>query len=284
MSDKRNEMHEMDEMHEPNGLKEANETTLPVRGARRSKGGTLSGKVALVTGGGAGIGKAVSLALGKAGAAVMIDYLSRKELADSVAKEIHAIGGKSRTVRADVSLPRGARTVVEATIRSFGRLDILVNNVGSFLHKPILAVKPEEWCGVIQNNLNSVFYCSSQAIPHMRKQGWGRIVSIGVAGCDDIRAFPNTTAYNIAKTGILILSKSLAREVAPFGITVNVVAPGMVDTGILSKPAMKKLAERIPMKRVASPEEVARTVVFLISDVASYITGSCITISGGWLL
>jgi len=274
----------VDEMHEPNGLKEANETTLPVRGAKRSKGGTLSGKVALVTGGGSGIGKAVSLALGKAGAAVMIDYLSRKELADCVAKEIHAIGGKSRTVRADVSLPRGARTAVEATIRSFGRLDILVNNVGSFLHKPILAVKPEEWCGVIQNNLNSVFYCSSQAIPHMRKQGWGRIVNIGVAGCDDIRAFPNTTAYNIAKTGVLILSKSLAREVAPFGVTVNVVAPGMVDTGILSKPAMKKLAKRIPMKRVASPEEVARTIVFLISDDASYITGSCITISGGWLL
>jgi 3-oxoacyl-[acyl-carrier protein] reductase len=268
-------------MHE---IHEMNEIVPPVRGKKFSKRGTLSGKVALVTGGGAGIGKAISLALGKAGAAVMIDYLARKELADSVAKEIHSLGGKSRTVRADVSLPRGARTAVEAAIRSFGRLDVLVNNVGSFLHKPILAVRPEEWCGIIQNNLNSVFYCSSQAIPHMRKQGWGRIVNIGVAGCDDIRAFPNTTAYNIAKTGILILSKSLAREVAPFGITVNVVAPGMVDTGVLSKPAMKKLAERIPMKRAASPQEVARAVAFLISDDASYITGSCITISGGWLL
>jgi 3-oxoacyl-[acyl-carrier protein] reductase len=275
MSDKRNEMDEMREM---------NESVPPVRGTKRSRGETLSGKVVLVTGGGAGIGGAISLVLGKAGAAVMINYLSRKELADGVAKEIRSLGGKSRTVRADVSLPRGARTVVDVTIRSFGRLDILVNNVGSFLHKPILAVKPEEWCGIIQNNLNSVFYCSSQAIPHMRKQGWGRIVNIGVAGCDDIRAFPNTTAYNIAKTGVLILSKSLAREVAPFGITVNVVAPGMVDTGVLSKPAMKKLAERIPMKRAASPEEVARAVVFLISDVASYITGSCITMSGGWLL
>jgi 3-oxoacyl-[acyl-carrier protein] reductase len=274
----------VDEMHEIHEMDEMNEIVPPVRGKKFSKRGTLSGKVALVTGGGAGIGKAISLALGKAGAAVMIDYLARKELADSVAKEIHSLGGKSRTVRADVSLPRGARTAVEATICSFGRLDVLVNNVGSFLHKPILAVRPEEWCGIIQNNLNSVFYCSIQAIPHMRKQEWGRIVNIGVAGCDDIRAFPNTTAYNIAKTGILILSKSLAREVAPFGITVNVVAPGMVDTGVLSKPAMKKLAERIPMKRAASPQEVARAVAFLISDDASYITGSCITISGGWLL
>jgi 3-oxoacyl-[acyl-carrier protein] reductase len=266
-----------------------NETAPSMRSVKHSrdsnlKNVNLSGKVALVTGGGAGIGRAISLALGEAGAAVMIDYLSKKELAENVAKEIRAFGGKSRIVRADVSLPRGARTAVEAAIRWLGRLDILVNNVGSFLHKAVLNVTPEEWCGIIQNNLNSVFYCSSEAIPHMRKQGWGRVVNIGVAGCDDIRAFPNTTAYNVAKAGVVILSKSLAREVASFGITVNVVAPGMVDTGVLSKSAMKKIEKRIPMKRAAAPEEVAGVIVFLVSDHASYITGSCITISGGWLL
>jgi len=253
-------------------------------GARHSEHVSLSGKVALVTGGGAGIGKAISLALGEAGASVMINYLSRKELAESAAKEIRALGAKSRTVRADVSLPRGARKAVEAAVRSFGRLDVLVNNVGSFLHKPILEVTPEEWCGIVQNNLNSVFYCSSQAIPHMKRLGWGRIVNIGVAGCDDIRAFPNTTAYNISKTGVLILSKSLARQVASSGITVNVVAPGMVDTGLLSRSGLREIEKRIPVKRAASPEEIARTVIFLVSDAGSYITGSCITISGGWLL
>jgi 3-oxoacyl-[acyl-carrier protein] reductase len=265
-------------------VKEMKKAVAFVQRARHSRDANLSSKVALVTGGGAGIGRAISLALGKAGAAVMVDYLSRKELAESVAKEISLLGGKSRIVRADVSLPRGARTAVEATIRSFGRLDILVNNVGSFLHKPLLSLKPEEWCGIIQSNLNSAFYCSSHAIPHMRKGKWGRIVNIGVAGCDDIRAFPNTTAYNISKTGVLILSKSLAREVAPFGITVNVVAPGMVDTGVLSRSAIKAIEKRIPTRRTATPEEVAGAIVFLVSDDASYVTGTCITISGGWLL
>ena len=255
-----------------------------VYSAKHCKDVNLSGKVALVTGGGAGVGRAVSLALGGAGAAVMVDYLSRKELAESVAKEIRTLGGKSRVVRADVSLPRGAKVAVEKTVESFGRLDILVNNVGSFLHKPILNVESDEWCSVIQSNLNSVFYCSSQAIPQMKKREWGRVVNIGVAGCDDIRAFPNTTAYNIAKTGVLILSKSLAREVASFGVTVNVVAPGMVDTGVLSPSAMKEVEKRIPMKRAATCEEIARAVMFLVSDDASYITGACVTISGGWLL
>lgn len=245
---------------------------------------SLDSRVALVTGGGAGIGKAISLELGRAGAAVVVNYLSRRELAESVSGEIRAAGGKSRTVRADVSLPRGAETAVEATVRAFGRLDILVNNVGSFLHKPILDVKPEEWCGVIQNNLNSVFYCSKHAIPYMKKLGWGRIVNIGVAGCDDLRAFPNTTSYNISKTGVLILSKTLARELARFNITVNVIAPGMVDTGILSRSAVRQIEKRIPIKRAATPEEIARLAIFLTSDSASYITGSCITISGGWLL
>lgn len=252
--------------------------------AALSKDVNLAGRVALVTGGGAGIGRAISLALGKAGAAVMVNYLSRKELAENVKAEIRACGAKASIVRADVSLPRGAGTAVEAAVRSFGGLDILVNNVGSFLHKPVLNVTPEEWCGVLQNNLNSAFYCSDRAIPYMRKRRWGRIVNIGVAGCDEVRAFPNTTAYNISKTGVLILSKSLAREIASFGITVNVVAPGMVDTGVLARSAIKEIEKRIPMKRAATPEEIARIVLFLVSENASYITGSCITISGGWLL
>jgi len=252
--------------------------------AERQESAGLRSRVALVTGGNGGIGRAISLALGRVGAAVMVNYFSRKELAEDVADEIKACGGRARIVRADVSIPRGARTAVEATVRAFGRLDVLVNNVGSFLHKPILEVRPEEWCGVIQNNLNSVFYCSGQAIPHMKKLRRGRIINIGVAGCDDLRAFPNTTAYNISKTGVLILSKTLARELAPFNITVNVIAPGMVDTGILSRSAIKEVEKRIPMKRAATTEEIARVALFLVSDNSSYITGTCVTISGGWLL
>lgn len=245
---------------------------------------TLSGKVALVTGGGAGAGRAISLALGRSGATVMVNYRSRKKLAEKVAEEVRAFGGEARVVRADVSLPRGAGAAVDAVIRSFGRLDILVNNVGDFLYRPILNVTPDEWRGIMRSNLDSAFHCSIRAIPHMKRRRWGRIVNIGVAGCDDVRAFPNTTAYNISKTGILILSKSLAKEVASFGITVNVVAPGMVDTGVLSRSALKEIEKKIPMKRAASPEEIARAITFLASEDASYVTGSCITISGGWLL
>lgn len=244
----------------------------------------LSGKVALVTGGGAGIGRAISVALGEAGANVMVNYLSRRVPAEKVAREIRSRGGAARIIRADVSSPEGAETAVKAAVRQFGGLHILVNNVGDFLHKPILKVRPREWRRIVENNLDSAFYCSIQAVPHMKEEKWGRIVNLGVAGCETARAFPNTTPYNISKTGVLILARSLAKEVASFGITVNTVAPGLIDTGVLDRPTMRKLEKSLPLKRAGTPEEVADVVLFLVSDKASYITGSCITLSGGWLL
>jgi 3-oxoacyl-[acyl-carrier protein] reductase len=246
--------------------------------------GRLSGRVVLVTGGGAGIGRAVALALGGAGASVMVNYLSKRAAAEKVAAEICSQFGEAAVVRSDVSSPRGAERAVQATVREFGRIDILVNNVGNFLHKSILNVRPEEWQEIVQNNLHSAFYCSRCAIPHMRRRKWGRIVNLGVAGCETVRAFPNTAAYNISKTGVLILAKSLAKEVAPFGITVNVVAPGLIDTGVVRRRTMKELERSLPMKRTGTPEEVADVVLFLVGEEASYVTGSCVTVSGAWLL
>ncbi|MBN1504990.1 MAG: SDR family oxidoreductase [Candidatus Eisenbacteria bacterium] len=244
----------------------------------------LEGKVAMVTGGGTGIGKAVSLALGRSGAIVVVNYRSLKAPAEATAAQIRAEGGRAAAVCADVSSPKGATAAVKAAVSEFGRLDILVNNVGDFLHKPLLEVTSEEWTAVVRSNLDSAFFCSLRAVPHMRKRGWGRIVNLGVAGCDNLRAFPNTTAYNVAKTGVLILAKSLAREVAPFGITVNVVAPGLIDTGALARREMKKLEPTLPMRRAGTPDEVAEAVLFLVSERASYITGACVPVSGGWLL
>ncbi len=249
-----------------------------------ASGAGLEGRVALVTGGGAGIGRAISLALGAAGASVVINYLSRRNHAEAVAREVRTVGGRAVVVRADVSSPKGAAKAVDAAVAAFGQLDILVNNVGDFLHKPLLEVTPEEWHAIIQNNLDSAFYCSLQAIRHMKKRRWGRIVNLGVAGCDSVRAFPNTTAYSVAKTGVLILTKSLAREVAPFGVTVNSVAPGLIDTGALAKRMMKKFESSMPMRRAGTPDEVADAVLFLVSEGASYITGACVPVSGGWLV
>jgi 3-oxoacyl-[acyl-carrier protein] reductase len=257
---------------------------LPEGAGNQTHTAGLEGRVALVTGGGAGIGKAISLALGVAGASVVVNWRSRRAQAEIVASVIRSQGGKAMDVGADVSSPDGAAKAVEAAVREFGRLDILVNNVGDFLHKPLLEVTPEEWRATIQNNLDSAFYCSLQAVPHMEKSGWGRIVNLGVAGCDSIRAFPNTTAYNVAKTGVLILTKSLAKEVAPFGITVNLVAPGLIDTGALATRTKMKFEPSLPMGRAGTPDEVAGAVLFLVSEAASYITGACIPVSGGWLL
>jgi 3-oxoacyl-[acyl-carrier protein] reductase len=244
----------------------------------------LRGRVALVTGGGKGIGKAIALALGRSGVVVMVNYRSGRAGALKVAEEIRAAGSEASVVRADVSTPGGAKKAVETTTRTMGRMDVLVNNVGEFLYRPVLKVRPEEWKGVIESNLNSVFYCSRQAIPQMKKRGWGRIVNIGVAGCDNIRAFPNTAPYNVAKTGALILTKTLAKELAPFGVTVNLIAPGLVDTGAHSTREIRRAEKALPMRRAATSEEIAHVVLFLVSDDASYVTGSCIPLSGGWLL
>jgi 3-oxoacyl-[acyl-carrier protein] reductase len=214
----------------------------------------------------------------------MVNYRSSRAPAESVAREILALGSKAAIIRADVSSESGAAGAVAATVAEFGRLDILVNNVGDFLYKPLLNVTPHEWKDTIQNNLDSAFHCSTHAVPHMKKHKWGRIVNLGVAGCDNARAFPNTTAYNIAKTGVLILAKSLAREVASVGITVNVVAPGLIDTGAMTRRMIKKFEAALPMRRAGTPDEVAGVVLFLASEAASYITGACITVSGGWLV
>jgi NAD(P)-dependent dehydrogenase (short-subunit alcohol dehydrogenase family) len=242
----------------------------------------LKGKVALVTGSSRGIGREIALYLGKNGATVAVNYLCEEEKAKDVAHAIRTSGQPSSAIHADVTKPDQAKGLIEAVIREFGQLDILINNVGRYYYKDILELSPAEWLSTIDINLNGTFYCSKYAVENMKRRGYGRIVNIAAAGADQLSAGRFATPYAIAKTGVIILTKSLAVAEAKHGITVNALAPGYVDKEDLPADARRKAEKQIPLGRLASAEEIAEAVVFLVSRKAKYITGACLTISGGW--
>jgi 3-oxoacyl-[acyl-carrier protein] reductase len=242
----------------------------------------LEGKVALVTGSSRGIGREIALTLARKGATLIINYLSARAKAQEVVNLIKECGSAGVAIQADITNPEQAQNLIEEIIKEYGRLDILINNVGRYYYKDITELTPEEWVSVININLNGSFYCAKYALEHMRRQRYGRIISIAAAGMDHITAARFSTPYAIAKTGLIILSKSLAVAEAKYGITVNIIAPGYVDKGDLCLEEKRKAEKQIPIGRLANPQEIADAVVFLVSEKANYITGACLTISGGW--
>jgi 3-oxoacyl-[acyl-carrier protein] reductase len=159
---------------------------------------------------------------------------------------------------------------------------VLVNNVGEFGLSPIAAMSYVEWRKILGSNLDSAFLMSSLALPGMRQRGYGRIINIGLGPVHLVRAAPNIAAYAVAKTGVVVLTLSLAAEEAPYGITVNCVSPGLIDNGHLPPEQAQWMHKRVPMGRLGRAEEVARAVAFLVSDEASYVSGANLTVSGGW--
>ncbi|MCA9838418.1 MAG: bifunctional dihydropteridine reductase/dihydrofolate reductase TmpR [Trueperaceae bacterium] len=233
---------------------------------------------ALVTGSAKGIGKAILLALAEHGYDVAVHYRSSQQEAHDVAKEAEKLGVKAITLQADVSVAEEARMLVEKAHEQFGRLDVLVNNVGNY-HKAALAeVSPKDWHEMFDSNLHAVFYTCQTAVPYMQKQGKGRIINIGFAGAEQLIARPVITAYGIAKTGVILYSKALAKSEAASGITVNVVSPGVMENSE-SKPV-----KDIPLGRTGNLAELTSAVSFLVSDEASYITGITLEVAGGWNL
>lgn len=248
----------------------------------------LHGKIALVTGARRGMGRADALALARQGASVVVTDINQTEC-DAVAAEITASGGTAVAYTLDVSQGADVTRVFDSVIAQFGRLDILINNAGIFSPAMSLDMTEAEWDKTIAVNLKGQFLCAQRAAREMKKHGWGRIVNIAsVASGQSGLGVAGGVHYTASKGGIAGMTEALAIELAPYGITVNVIGPGMIDTPMVSEARMPQSAldamlAQVPMKRMGTPEEIAAAVVFLASEEASYVTGAMLFVDGGWL-
>lgn len=245
----------------------------------------IRNRVALVTGGSRGIGKEIALTLGRAGARVAVSYRTNKLAAQKVVNALRAVHAQSIAIPTDITDPRRVKELIDAVVRHFGRLDILVNNVGDFEWKPVMDSSPEEWHALLASNLHSVFYASKFALPVMRRQRWGRMINLGAVGAERGFGQAKISAFSAAKAGMVAFSRSLALEEARYGITVNVVNPAIIDDKDLSREEAERMTDaRYPVGRPATAQDVAEAVKYFASEESSFITGQVLNVSGGWLL
>ncbi len=252
----------------------------------------LAQRVALITGAGSrkGIGRSTALLLAQEGAAVAVNDVNR-EWAPRVAEEIGQSRGQALAVPADVSQEDQVKNMIDAVVHEWRRLDILVNNAGITQAVSILDMSEKDWNHILDVNLKGTFLCTREALPHMIKQGWGRIVCISSVSGKKGGGRIGGVHYAASKAGILGFAKALVREVSPKGITVNAICPGAIDTGKdigrhmwNGRPALEGLEEarrNIPVGRVGTPEDVARAVLFLVSEDADFINGEVLDVNGG---
>ncbi len=248
----------------------------------------LSGRVALVTGASTGIGRWAAIAMAECGASVAVNYNRNLEGATETKRIIESQGGRAVTLQSDVSTKAGAQSLAEAARAQLGPIDILVNNAGDMIQRCSLQEFSEElWDRVMDLNFKSVLFCSQAVLPDMVERKRGVIINVGsIAGHHG--GGPGAAVYAAAKGGVMCLTKGLAKELAPHGIRVNGIAPGVIDTPFherLSTPELiAQFAASIPMGRVGTSEECGRVIAFLASDAASYIQGETIEINGGQLM
>ena len=245
----------------------------------------LSGRVALVTGGSRGIGRATCLALAASGAAVAVHYKSSRSSAEEVVAKIEKVGGKSVAVGANLLEEDAGDRVIAATEDSLGAVDILVNNAGELTSSAVEELADTVWERTLTLNLTAAFRCARAAIPSMKERRWGRIVNVSSQAAYTGSA--NHAHYAAAKSGMMGLTFSLARELGPYGVTANLVVPGRIKTDILADDLPTRREEwlrQTPARRLGRPEEVAAVIAFLASGSASYVMGAALHVGGGLVM
>ena len=240
------------------------------------------GRVAVVTGGGRGIGRAIAVRLAREGANLVVSYLSNDAAAEETAEKVRTTGAECELIKGDVSSPGDVEALFKGVSDAFGRVDMLVNNAGITRDNLMMRMKEEEFDDVVRTNLKGTYLCTRAALRPMIRARWGRIVSVSsVVGLVGNAGQAN---YAASKAGIIGFTKSVAREVAQRGITVNAVAPGYVETeltGSLPENVKEQIREQVPAGRFGEPEEVAEVVAFLVAEEAGYVTGQTIAVDGG---
>jgi NAD(P)-dependent dehydrogenase (short-subunit alcohol dehydrogenase family) len=233
---------------------------------------------ALVTGSAKGIGRRLLLALAEDGFDVVVHYRGSESAAREVADEARVFGVAAEVLQADVTVQAEAEALVDRSVARFGRLDVVVNNVGNYHKGPLAELDAGAWHEMLDSNLNATFYVCQRSLPALRRSPRGRIVNVGYAGSDALVAKPGIVAYQIAKTGVLLYTRALAKSEARHGLTANVLAPGVIENSVTQP------IEEIPMDRPGTLDEMAAAARYLVSEEARYVTGAYLPVAGGWNL
>jgi 3-oxoacyl-[acyl-carrier protein] reductase len=242
----------------------------------------MTERVALITGGARGIGRAIGLALADRGWSVAVCYRTSRHDAEETEAALGSRGVRGFAIQADVSDPAAAEALVRRVESEWGRIDALINCAGPYHRRPLLDETPDGWREMFDNNLHPVFYMSRAVAPGMRARRWGRIVTFSMANADQMIGQTEVTAHYTAKAGVLILTRSLARALAADGITVNAISPGFIDSGSAPSAELAGMVKRIPAGYVGSVDDAVAVACFLLSEEARYVNGTNVHVSGGW--